>query len=71
MIHGGVLFLCDVTIISTRMDTFFNGNNNSIRNIYIYEAGPTQVSVALFKYMGEVKNLKLKFCIENFTMRDF
>ena len=53
------------TPISTRMDTFFNGNNNSIRNIYIYEAGPTQVSVALFKYMGEVKNLKLTGIIKN------
>ena len=53
------------TTINTSMDSFFNGNNNSIRNIYIYEAGPTQVSVALFKYMGEVKNLKLTGIIKN------
>jgi len=45
---------------------YFNGNNNTIKNIYIHRKEST-IALALFSNIGEVKNLKLTGTIINDT----
>ena len=47
-----------------KRDNYFNGNNNTIKNIYIHRKEGT---IALFSNIGEVKNLKLTGTIINDT----